>query len=352
MTPRYTGEAKLLLEVRESFYTRPGQERVDQPADRRAGGRQPGAGGHVARPRPRGRAAAAARRQPGIRSAGRRHRTAAPAPDPARPRQQPVSTFRPRIASSTTSTTGSWSIRSASRASSRSSSGRRTRSWRRAGANTIADLYLDLQEAAKKDTARSASTWLGPTIDELRARVSGGGSQGRSVPRPDRPVRAAPTRRINAQQLSDLNAQLAQARSAQAEAQAKARLIRDMIRLRQIFEIPDVANNELIRRLTEQSVNLRAQLALELRTLLGAASAHQGAECPARRSRGADPHGRRTHRAHPRERGAPRRRAGRDAADDRRRAEERRRRLERERGAAARARARGAGRSASSSNPT
>jgi polysaccharide biosynthesis transport protein len=31
VSPRYTGEAKVLLEVRESFYTRPGQERVDQP---------------------------------------------------------------------------------------------------------------------------------------------------------------------------------------------------------------------------------------------------------------------------------------------------------------------------------
>src|SRR5215218_4674187 len=30
--PRYTGEAKVLLEVRESFYTRPGQDqRVDHP---------------------------------------------------------------------------------------------------------------------------------------------------------------------------------------------------------------------------------------------------------------------------------------------------------------------------------
>jgi uncharacterized protein involved in exopolysaccharide biosynthesis len=30
--PRYTGESKVLLESRESFYTRPGQERDGQPA--------------------------------------------------------------------------------------------------------------------------------------------------------------------------------------------------------------------------------------------------------------------------------------------------------------------------------
>ena len=40
------------------------------------------------------------------------------------------------------------------------------------GANTIAELYLDMQEAAKKDTARNASTWLGTKIDALRQRVA------------------------------------------------------------------------------------------------------------------------------------------------------------------------------------
>src|SRR5688572_16920092 len=30
VTPRYTGEAKLILETRESFYTRPNQDRFEQ----------------------------------------------------------------------------------------------------------------------------------------------------------------------------------------------------------------------------------------------------------------------------------------------------------------------------------
>ena len=68
---------------------------------------------------------------------------------------------------------------------------------------------------------------------------------------------------INAQHLSELNAQLSVSRSAQAEAQAKARLLRDMLRQNRIGDIPDVANNEVIRRLLEQRVTLRAQLALE-----------------------------------------------------------------------------------------
>ena len=50
-----------------------------------------------------------------------------------------------------------------------------------------------------------------------------------------------------------------------------------MIKSGRTFEIPDVANNELIRRLIEQRINLRAQLALELRTLLPEHPADQGA---------------------------------------------------------------------------
>jgi polysaccharide biosynthesis transport protein len=50
--------------------------------------------------------------------------------------------------------------------------------------------------------------------------------------------------------------------------QAKARMIRDAIKQGRTFEIPDVANNDLVRRLIEQRINLRAQLASESRTLM------------------------------------------------------------------------------------
>ena len=73
---------------------------------------------------------------------------------------------------------------------------------------------------------------------------------------------------IGTQQLTELSTQLTQARAAQADAAAKAKLIRDLIKDGRAFEIPDVANNELIRRLVEQRITLRAQLALESRTLL------------------------------------------------------------------------------------
>lgn len=40
------------------------------------------------------------------------------------------------------------------------------------GANTIAETYLEFQEQAKQENARSASTWLSTTIEPLRKRVA------------------------------------------------------------------------------------------------------------------------------------------------------------------------------------
>lgn len=135
-------------------------------------------------------------------------------------------------------------------------------------ANTVAELYLSRQEGAKIDTARTASSWLGANIETLRRRVAEAEAKVEEFRGKSGLFMGSNNSPINAQHLSDLNTQLAQARTAKADAEAKARLIRDMIKGGRAFEIPDVANNELIRRLIEQRINLRAQLALELRTLL------------------------------------------------------------------------------------
>ena len=135
-------------------------------------------------------------------------------------------------------------------------------------ANTIAELYLGLQEDAKKDQARSATTWLGSNIDGLRKRVAEAEAKVEAFRAKTGLIAGAGSATLAAQQLTDLSAQLAQARAARSDSQAKAKLIRDNLRDGRAFDIPDVANNELIRRLLEQRINLKAQLALELRTLL------------------------------------------------------------------------------------
>ncbi len=71
------------------------------------------------------------------------------------------------------------------------------------------------------------------------------------------------------QQLGDLNTQLATARAQKADAEAKARLIRDMLKSGEPIKSSDVLNSELIRRLSEQRVTLRAQLAEQSSSILG-----------------------------------------------------------------------------------
>ena len=65
-----------------------------------------------------------------------------------------------------------------------------------------------------------------------------------------------------------MNGQLAAARTLKADAEAKARLIRQMLKSGEEIQSSDVLNSELIRRLSEQRVTLRAQLAEQSSSLL------------------------------------------------------------------------------------
>jgi polysaccharide biosynthesis transport protein len=73
---------------------------------------------------------------------------------------------------------------------------------------------------------------------------------------------------LSAQGLGDFNTQLAASRAQKADAEAKAKLIREMLKSGQAIQSPDVLNSELIRRLSEQRVTLRAQLAEQSTTLM------------------------------------------------------------------------------------
>ena len=135
-------------------------------------------------------------------------------------------------------------------------------------ANTVADLYLATQEGAKRSTARSASAWLSSAIEPLRKKVDEAEARIESFRTQNGLLQGANNVSINAQQLADLNAQLANARAAQADALSKAKLLHDAIQSGRVLDVSEVANNELIRRLNEQRATLSAQLALEGRTLL------------------------------------------------------------------------------------
>ncbi len=136
------------------------------------------------------------------------------------------------------------------------------------GANTIAELFIEAQSAAKRESARSAAASLASLVTDLRARVSDADAKADEYRTQSGLLIGTNNATLSTQQLGDMTTQLAQARTAEADAQAKAKLIKDMIRQNRVGEIPDVANNEFIRRITEQRGNLKAEIALQARTLL------------------------------------------------------------------------------------
>ena len=73
---------------------------------------------------------------------------------------------------------------------------------------------------------------------------------------------------LSNQQMGELNTQLNNARALKSDAETKARMIREMLQSGKPIEASEVLNSELIRRLSEQRVTLRAQLAEQSSTLL------------------------------------------------------------------------------------
>ncbi len=136
------------------------------------------------------------------------------------------------------------------------------------GANTVAELFIEAQSAAKREAARSAAASLASLVTDLRARVSDAEAKADEYRTQSGLLIGTNNATLSTQQLGDMTTQLAQARTAEADAQAKAKLIKDMIRQNRVGEIPDVANNEFIRRINEQRGNLKAEIALQARTLL------------------------------------------------------------------------------------
>lgn len=135
-------------------------------------------------------------------------------------------------------------------------------------ANAIAELYLKAQEDAKRRSAKTAAGWLLANIEDLRTKVQQAESQVADFRARSGLLLGANNTMITNQQLAELNTQLSTARAAQSESQAKAQRLTELLRQGRVSEVSDVVKDDLIRRISEQRVTLKAQLALESRTLL------------------------------------------------------------------------------------
>ncbi len=135
-------------------------------------------------------------------------------------------------------------------------------------ANSIADGYLTMQQGSRQDQAKSAGQWLSGEIDSLRKKVAEAESRADDFRSKANLFIGTNNTSLSNQQLSELNTQLNTARTQKSDAETKARLIRELLNTGRPIEASEVLNSELTRRLSEQRVTLRAQLAEQSSTLL------------------------------------------------------------------------------------
>jgi polysaccharide biosynthesis transport protein len=135
-------------------------------------------------------------------------------------------------------------------------------------ANSIAEGYLVLQQNARQEQARAASQWLSGEIDSLRKKVADAESRVEDFRSKSSLFVGTNNTTLSNQQMGELNTQLNNARALKSDAESKARLIREMLQSGKPIEASEVLNSELIRRLSEQRVTLRGQLAEQSSTLL------------------------------------------------------------------------------------
>src|SRR4029079_7933737 len=121
--------------------------------------------------------------------------------------------------------------------------------------------YLTLQQMAKQDQARSAGKWLSGELEKLRNKVSEAEAKVEEFRAKSNLFVGSNNASLSNQQLTDLNSQVSAAHAHKADAEARTRLIRDELTAGLSLESSYIANSELIRRLSEQRVTLRAQLA-------------------------------------------------------------------------------------------
>ncbi|NDA46360.1 MAG: lipopolysaccharide biosynthesis protein [Alphaproteobacteria bacterium] len=136
------------------------------------------------------------------------------------------------------------------------------------GANVIANLFIDFQSKAKREGVRAIAGSLSTLLADLHAKLAEAEEKAESF-RTQAGLLAGPNNTtVSAQQLAEINTQLTLAKAAEAEANAKAKMLREAIKAGRLDSISDVGNNDVVKRLVEQRANLRGKIAMESRTLL------------------------------------------------------------------------------------
>ena len=135
-------------------------------------------------------------------------------------------------------------------------------------ANGIVEEYLNLQSSVKRETTDLAATALETQIERLQGEVKAAQEKVEAWRSQAGLLLGADNQTLDQQQLGEISTQLSDARAAQSQAEARAKLIREQLRSGGSLESAnEVLNSQLIQRLVERQVELRGRIA-ELSTTL------------------------------------------------------------------------------------
>ena len=135
-------------------------------------------------------------------------------------------------------------------------------------ANRVAETYLEMQQTAKQDQTHAAGTWLAGEIEKMRTKVADAEAKVEQYRVKANLFVGSNNTSLPSQQLTEINSQISAARGQKADLEARARQLRDLIRSGTSIDSSDIANSDTMRRLVEQRIALRAQLAEQSTTLL------------------------------------------------------------------------------------
>lgn len=136
-------------------------------------------------------------------------------------------------------------------------------------ANMVVDEYIALQARAKRDTTEVAATAMEPQIEQLRKEVQAAGKAVEDFRARADLLIGTDNLTLNQKQLADISTQYSAAQANSAESQAKADLVRELLKSGGSLETAsDVLNSQLIQRLRERQVALQFNIAELSITLL------------------------------------------------------------------------------------
>ena len=136
------------------------------------------------------------------------------------------------------------------------------------GANTVAELAVRSLNEARARSARAVETWVAGRIEDSKAKVADAEAKVEAARSASRLPAGGDEQRAAAVRASDLDARLSAARAKADAAAGKASLLRNLEREGRLADARPPIADEPLRRLLDQRVALKAEIAEASRTLL------------------------------------------------------------------------------------